>query len=715
MRKIGWLLLCLLLLIVRPAAGQVKEPFRFVHITDTHLTASGNIEPLKQLVAEINAMTPKPAFVVDTGDVTEAGRSEEFARFLEGTAGLSIPFYATPGNHDTRWAPLGKEAFTQAFKKLYQSFDYGGCHFVLLDSTILLEHWGHFDATQLKWLENDLRKIKKGTPVFLFFHHWIGREKRMVDNEDSLLRAIAPHNVVAIFVGHGHADIEWKVNGVQCVMARGLYQGSYHVVEVGTEFVTIRRVRKEDAGKPPQEIVTLPLSMPPRRRVAFGWDDINIPLLARRQFLAELRTDQETLRDSRIKAEYSLDDGPFQPMEPDKRTDPDRRTPREGRFMARFETKGLGNGAHRLRIRLTAPDGETYQRDEWFVVERVSGQPKRAWDPPFATGDAIQSSPALVGDTLYVTSFDGRVYAIDAARGKRRWATATKGPLYASPVVAHGAVYVGSMDHFFYALDAKNGRVRWKFDAGTPLFATAAVFNGVVCFGANKKIVGLDAATGKPRWEQAAGGLFQSRAAAADGVFYLGGWDNTLYALDAGTGQIKWKAPMGRANGGRGSLSFYFSPAIASPTVGEGRVYVCTNDGVLHAVNARTGEDDWIVRAPQGGDVFGYSSPLYADGKIYVGGLGANGDCYALDAKTGKLLWRCSTGAENYDSSPTLAGGQVVIGSVQGKLSWIDAAAGRLQYQYALDPGFCFSTPATAEKVTYVPSMNGSVYAIAVP
>ena len=85
------------------------------------------------------------------------------------------------------------------------------------------------------------------------------------------------------------------------------------------------------------------------------------------------------------------------------------------------------------------------------------------------------------------------------------------------------------------------------------------------------------------------GSFFQSRAAAADGVFYLGGWDNTLYALDAATGQPKWTAKMGRTNGGRGDLSFYYSPAIASPAVGEGRVYVCTDDGVLHAVSAATG------------------------------------------------------------------------------------------------------------------------------
>lgn len=712
MHRLPTLLCALALAFALAGQAGAQESFRFIQVTDTHLTATANVAPLKQLVADLNSMTPKPAFVVDTGDVTESGTQEQYGRFTDAIAGLTVPFYCAPGNHDVRWAPLGKEAFTNNFKKLNQSFDYGGCHFVILDSTVLLEHWGHFDGAELKWLEADLKKTKKDQPIFLFFHHWIGRDPQMVDNQEALLRIIAPYNVAAMLVGHGHADIQWKVNGIQCVMARGLYQGSYNIVDVGPSEIRILRWRKERGNGPPAVIATIPRDPGPRKQVAFLWDDPDIPLLARRRPLAELRIGKQGAHDPKVTAAYSVDGGPQQPMARDERDK------ESVSFRAQFETKDLGNGAHRLRVFLTDGDGEVYEREEPFVVERLEGQPKRKWDDPFRTDDTIESSPTLAGDTLYVTSFDGKLYALDARTGKRRWAASTKGAIYATPVVDGGTVYVGSMDHNFYAFDAGSGRPRWKFDAETPLFATAAVSNGTVCFGANKKIFGLDAATGKPRWTADAGGLFQSRAAAADGVFYLGGWDNTLYALDAASGQVKWTERMGRTNGGRGDISFYYSPAIASPSVGGGHVFVCTDDGVLHAVNTANGHDDWIARAPMGGDTFGYSSPLFVDGRVYVGGLGKNGDCYAFDAKTGDLLWRCSTGAENYDSSPRLAGGRVVIGSVQGKLSWIDAATGALKYQYALDPGWCFSSPALAPnggKMAWMTSMNGQVYALSVP
>jgi outer membrane protein assembly factor BamB len=705
------LLLCLLACIPIRSAAQADQPFRFIHITGTHLTATDNIAPLKELVTEINATSPQPAFVIDTGDVTEAGRTEEYARFQEGTSGLSIPFHCAPGSHDVRWSPLGKEAFTTAFKKLYQSFDHNGVHFVILDSTVLLEHWGHFDSAELKWLDADLKKLKKDTPVLLFFHHGVGRENPIVDNEEALLRLIAPYNIVAMFVGHGHADLHWKVNGIDCFMARGLYQGSYNLVEVGGAAVQVLRVRREDKGKPAPVIATIPKDRPSseRKHVAFLWDDPNIPLLERRRPLTELRIGKQGAHDDKVTALYSLNGGPATPMERDQRDK------ESVSFMTQFNTKRLPNGANLLRVFLTDATDEVYRYDEPFVVERLSGQPKMAWDDPSLCDDAIQSSPLFGGDLVYVTSLDGKVYAFDARTGKRRFSTATKSPIYASPVMADGVLYVGSMDHGFYAFDARTGRQRWRYDAGTPLFATAAVSNGVVCFGANKKIVGLDAATGKEKWTQEAGNFFQSRAAAADGVFYLGGWDNTLYALDAATGTPKWKAQMGRAQAGEGALAFYYSPAIASPTVAEGRVFICTNDGILHAVNAATGKDDWAIHAPTGGDSFGYSSPFYADGVVYCGGLGKNGDAYAISAKDGAILWRCPTGAENYDSSAILLGRQVVIGSVRGTVSWIDAKTGKIEGQYNLPPGHCFSSPAGFRDTVYITSMNNNVYALKAP
>ena len=69
------------------------------------------------------------------------------------------------------------------------------------------------------------------------------------------------------------------------------------------------------------------------------------------------------------------------------------------------------------------------------------------------TGGVIYSTPALSGETIYVGSIDGHVYALEALTGKLLWEIKTGGKITASPAVADGIVYVGSHDGKFYAIE----------------------------------------------------------------------------------------------------------------------------------------------------------------------------------------------------------------------------------------------------------------------
>ena len=60
----------------------------------------------------------------------------------------------------------------------------------------------------------------------------------------------------------------------------------------------------------------------------------------------------------------------------------------------------------------------------------------------------------MAGGTVYIGSFDHKVYALDAATGHLRWAYTTGNIVISSPAVAGGTVYIGSEDHKVYALDA---------------------------------------------------------------------------------------------------------------------------------------------------------------------------------------------------------------------------------------------------------------------
>ena len=288
----GWVIGLILLCLTGTAWAQrpntqTQDTYSFLHVTDTGQTAGGE-DVLQRLVQDRNGLSLRPSFVIDTGNLTESGQASEYARVRQSVSALKdagLDFYAVPGNHDVRWCPEGKEAFAAAFGKLHQSFDRGGVHFILLDSTVLLEHWGHFDKAELDWLARDVKRLRPDTPILLFVHHWLGREtpdKRPVDNEFELWPVFQGRNLMAVFSGHGKADLTWTFNGVTAVMAKELSQGSFHQITVTPLMITIERITK--AQPKPQMIAKIPVRGRASRSVLLaGWNDPDVPFLTRRR------------------------------------------------------------------------------------------------------------------------------------------------------------------------------------------------------------------------------------------------------------------------------------------------------------------------------------------------------------------------------------------------------------------------------------------------
>ncbi|WP_372366202.1 protein kinase [Candidatus Uabimicrobium sp. HlEnr_7] len=107
-----------------------------------------------------------------------------------------------------------------------------------------------------------------------------------------------------------------------------------------------------------------------------------------------------------------------------------------------------------------------------------------------ASGDIIKiwgqhvsvSCPAITKDSVYFTSRDQFVYAVDRSSGKIRWKYKTGGPIYASPTVARKTLYIGSDDNTLYALDCKTGQVKWKYEIEAAIRSSVSVSEGKVYF-----------------------------------------------------------------------------------------------------------------------------------------------------------------------------------------------------------------------------------------
>jgi len=104
-----------------------------------------------------------------------------------------------------------------------------------------------------------------------------------------------------------------------------------------------------------------------------------------------------------------------------------------------------------------------------------------AWS--FAIDGSVVGRPAIVDQTLFVSTLAGRVTALDITSGKpssNTWQSAKFGPLYSAPVVANGRVYVGSEDHSLYCLDAATGKTLWSMKTGGAIIASPVVADGKI-------------------------------------------------------------------------------------------------------------------------------------------------------------------------------------------------------------------------------------------
>jgi len=107
-----------------------------------------------------------------------------------------------------------------------------------------------------------------------------------------------------------------------------------------------------------------------------------------------------------------------------------------------------------------------------YALDPQTGMPR--WT--FPTSDHVYASPALQQDAagrttgIYIASADGSVYAL-APNGRLRWRYDTGDPIRSSPALGPGpgrgpgdVVYVGSSNGKLYAINADTGRRRWSFD-----------------------------------------------------------------------------------------------------------------------------------------------------------------------------------------------------------------------------------------------------------
>jgi outer membrane protein assembly factor BamB len=345
--------------------------------------------------------------------------------------------------------------------------------------------------------------------------------------------------------------------------------------------------------------------------------------------------------------------------------------------------------------------------------------PKGSLKWKFTTGGPIHSSAAVVGDTVYFGSQDGKMYAVDAQTGGERWEFQAESRIQSTPAIVDGVVYFGSNDGNMYAVNAETGQEIWKYKTPYPITSSPAVAGGKVFFGADDYYVyALDARKGTKIWQFKTLGPVGSSPTVVNGLVYIGSGVDYTYVLNASNGYPRLRFKM--------YDSIYGTSAIVGKTA-----YLCNYRGDLYVFDgdARNWPLEYELKpywiqiwafglAPtppvQSGFLWGLSLGQPIDSTAAISGdklfVGSGTDLIGIDLQARKILWNYSTGGKII-SSPALLDSAVIVGSNDGYLYAINPNNGEKIWDFQTQ-GQVTASPTVTNGVVFIGSEDGTMYAL---
>ena len=180
----------------------------------------------------------------------------------------------------------------------------------------------------------------------------------------------------------------------------------------------------------------------------------------------------------------------------------------------------------------------------------------------------------------------------------------------------------------------------------------------------------------------------------SDGKVFVGTMAGTLHAMDSDTGKVLWKLKTGGA-------------ILHTCAVAENTVFFGNAEGKIFAVNTNDGRLLWSVQTSSAV----WNSPLVYDGTVVVGSR--DGALYAIAIQTGRIKWKAPAGGPLL-SSPALdmETGRIYIGSEDMHVYAFDFRNGKMLWRSKKLPGVSFRgyhpvvAPDGSVMITVTPSIS---------
>lgn len=565
--------------------------FRFAQLTDIHLSPNNPnpTEDLLRSIAQINA-TDSIDFVLVTGDIAEEGDRATMEKVKSCLDLLKVKYYVVLGNHETKWSDSGCTAFGEIFGGERFEFEHKGFLFLGFNSGPLMRMaYGHVVPQDIRWMTETMDRYNAGNsrpdkPVILVTHYPMTEGD--VDNWYEVTDAVRPYNIRLFIGGHYHRDRDLRYDGIPGILMRSNLRDKdekpgYGIYEITEDSILVYTQR---IGEP------------------------------KRQWAA-----------------FSLTDSYYD---------------RNGKAQK-------------------YPD---------FSVNKEYAQVQEQWI--VQTGAGIYCSPAVEKDKVFVGDDLGRLTAYALKNGKKLWSFQSGKRIVGTPAVSEGIVVFGSADCKIYGLDAQNGNLLWTVEAAEPVLGAVTIENSIAYIGASDHTFrAVNIRTGEVKWAFASvRGYIETKPLVTDNKVIFGAWDNTLYALNKADGKELWKWTGGLTR-------MHFSPAAVWPVAADGKVFITDPQRAMTAIDIETGNTVWRTFQSMVRETIGLSEDKE---RIYSKTMNDSIVCYSTKGDQPHKLWASNVGF-SYEHAPSMQVEKngVVFGSTkEGLIFALEATTGKVLWKH---------------------------------
>jgi outer membrane protein assembly factor BamB len=661
------------------------DPVQWVHVTDTHVKTWGDSYTFASDLAEINELAPPPAFVINTGDIVQAGSdTTHWNNYVAQIAISNSPVFNVVGNHDTVGTATPFANYEQWAGPPYYSFEVGSWHLMVYNTEVAAVGTPAQDV----WWDADLAATSSGRHLAMYQH------QLLKDAPAGALAGWVADGILASFSGHWHSlqltdrpggIAEYNLSRTKAgpldwtprVFGLATFQSD------GSIDYELRRLAVDHRAE-----ITYPQS---GRAVGGASLDVHVQAYDTSSLVTSLSATVAGPGGSAGPVALAQQGISLWRGTLDVSSLPD----------GAYGVTVTGSFADATSIAVTAPftraavepilrmpgaDWPMFRKapaGSSFVAQELAPPLELAWSTPVA-GLVALNSPVVASSTVYLGTrpekdlTEGGVIACDAVTGAVEWFTHVPGGVALAPAVAGNIVLVTAMTDSIYGLDATTGAIVWSIGSRVSRYhMTAPVFIG------NDAWVG-----GEPFPKQ----------------------------IDPSTGASDWEATyLGND---------WFPYIYSAPAVGASYVYygfygtVGTNTGGLAVVDRATG-----VR--QSLDEGAYRSPIWTGTTLYTVGdaVKSNQKLTARD-ELGNVLWTSPVNLGDGTGSPALSADIVVVAGRDGTIEGLSAANGASLWSHDVGPGLydmiaglrnvsgTTSTPAITGAVVWIGSLDGRLYAL---